>query len=289
MGENPQEGIAMRARIVAALVLLSVAWWPAIAENVDPGDDGSQYAWAENVGWLNAEPGGDGGAGMQVAGAGLSGWVWGENIGWISLTCENRSTCATVDYGVTNDVTGQLGGFAWGENVGWISFSCVNTGNCATASYGVWIDPATGEFSGDAWGENVGWIRFASAGPEPFRVKTAWTCLAPAGSPALSAAKSGADLQLSWTGIPGATTYDVVRGDLALLRAGGDFAAAVLGCAANDVAGTSAIYSGDPAPGQADWFLVRPLACLDGSYDSDGPYQQAARDAGIAASASTCP
>ena len=32
-----------------------------MAENIDPDNDDSQYAWAENVGWINAEPGGDGG------------------------------------------------------------------------------------------------------------------------------------------------------------------------------------------------------------------------------------
>ena len=26
------------------------------AENIDPDDEGSQYAWGENVGWLNTRP-----------------------------------------------------------------------------------------------------------------------------------------------------------------------------------------------------------------------------------------
>jgi hypothetical protein len=281
---------ALHRALFFGLVACVALCTPLLAENIDPDDDASQHAWGENIGWINAEPEGDGGSGIQVHDDRLTGWMWGENIGWISLSCENRSTCATVDYGVTNNTSGQLGGYAWGENVGWISFSCANTGSCATATYGVQIDPATGEFSGDAWGENVGWIRFASTGPVIFRVKTAWRCLAPAGSPDVSAAKSGADLQLSWTGIPGATLYDVVRGDLDSLRAsGGDFSTAVLGCAANDLAGTSTLYSGDPAPGNGDWFLVRPLACLDGSYDSGGPKQSAARDADIASAPSACP
>ena len=28
----------------------------ALAENIDPYNDGSQYAYGENVGWLNFEP-----------------------------------------------------------------------------------------------------------------------------------------------------------------------------------------------------------------------------------------
>ena len=35
------------------------------AENIDPDNDGSQYAYGENVGWVNFEPGGDGGSGAE--------------------------------------------------------------------------------------------------------------------------------------------------------------------------------------------------------------------------------
>ena len=28
----------------------------AYAENIDPNEDGSQYAYGENIGWLNFEP-----------------------------------------------------------------------------------------------------------------------------------------------------------------------------------------------------------------------------------------
>ena len=62
-------------------LLLVVAWCLAegivLAENVDPLGDGSQYAWAENVGWLNAEPQGNGGPGMQVNDFELTGtYAW---------------------------------------------------------------------------------------------------------------------------------------------------------------------------------------------------------------------
>ena len=47
--------------LAAALALLAVLGAVvAFAENIDPGGDESQYAWGENVGWLNAEPSGDG-------------------------------------------------------------------------------------------------------------------------------------------------------------------------------------------------------------------------------------
>jgi hypothetical protein len=143
-------------------------------ENIDPDDTGYQYAFGENVGWLNAEPGGDGADGVEVWDSKLTGYIWAENIGWVSLSCENTSSCGTVDYGVHNDGRGNLSGYAWAENVGWISFSCGNTGSCGTVDYGVITGPTTGEFSGFAWSENVGWINFKSNGAIPFGVKTAW-------------------------------------------------------------------------------------------------------------------
>jgi hypothetical protein len=146
----------------------------AYAENIDPNGDNSQYAYGENVGWLNAEPSGDGGPGVLVSDTMLTGYIWAENIGWVSLCCKNTASCGAADYSVTNDGGGNLAGYAWGENVGWISFSCNNTGTCDKVDYGVAIDSATGEFRGHAWCENIGWISFSSTGAVPFGVTTSW-------------------------------------------------------------------------------------------------------------------
>jgi hypothetical protein len=144
--------------IFTILLLLPFA---ASAKNIDPDNNGSQYAWGENVGWINFEP--SEGPGVEVSSSGLSGYAWGENIGWINLE--------PATGGVVNDGAGKLSGYAWGENVGWISFSCTDTGKCGTVNYGVFIDPTTGVFSGYAWGENIGWINFAPAGKG---IKTSW-------------------------------------------------------------------------------------------------------------------
>jgi len=167
--------IALLTIIMALLCGSSVL----AAENVDPDNDGSQYAWGENVEWLNAEPLGNGGPGVEVEDSKLTGHIWAENIGWISLSCENTSSCGTVDYGVTKDGLGNLSGYAWAENAGWISFSCDNTGTCGTVDYGVIINAATGDFSGYGWGENIGWISFScenmgSCGTVNYRVTTSW-------------------------------------------------------------------------------------------------------------------
>lgn len=260
-----------------------------LAENIDPANDGSQYAWGENIGWLNAEPGGDGGTGIDVTDNALSGWLWGENTGWVSLSCANTASCGTTPYGITND-GGTLAGFAWAENVGWISFSCANTASCGTASYGVTIDPLTGVFSGDAWGENVGWIRFFSSGPQPFQVQTAWTCAAPAGTLTMLVDPAVTGVDLNWPAAPGAGAYDVVRGDLGLLRSNsGDFSAAVTDCLADDLAGLTYNAAIDPGASQAFFYLVRPEACLPGTYDTTGIGQAAPRDGGANSAPMTCP
>jgi uncharacterized repeat protein (TIGR01451 family) len=110
---------------------------PPLGENMDPLGAGEQLAYGENVGWINLEPLGGGGPGVEVRDAELRGWMWGENVGWCSL-------------------------------------SCAQTSSCASAAFGVTIDPATGVFGGQAWAENVGWIAFSGEGPDGFRIATAW-------------------------------------------------------------------------------------------------------------------
>lgn len=114
--------------------------------NIDPANNGSQFAWGENVGWINLKP--TWGPGVTVTNASVTGYAWGENIGRINFSPSNG--------GVLNNVTGNLSGHAWAENAGWIDFS--------TPSGGVRINPSSGVFSGYAWGENIGWINFGPAG-----------------------------------------------------------------------------------------------------------------------------
>ena len=146
-------------RLTIAIVVTAVLSLATVAfvENIDPQEDNSQYAYGENVGWLNAEPGGNGGPGITVTDTAITGYMWGENIGWINLS-------PTSYGGVVNDGTGNLSGYAWGENVGWINFAPL--GNSVT------IDNQ-GNFDGWAWGENIGWIHFQNPSI-PYKVQTAW-------------------------------------------------------------------------------------------------------------------
>ena len=157
---------------------------PANADdNIDPNDSGAQFAWGENVGWQNAEPQPPGAAlpGVLVTGSRVTGFLWAENLGWISLSCDNRGTCGSGSYGVTNDGLGKLSGFAWSENVGWIKFAPEVAG---TPVGGVTIDPGTGSFSGTAWGENIGWINFSfSPALKQYQVQTSWMAPTPTATP----------------------------------------------------------------------------------------------------------
>ena len=126
------------------------------AENIDPDNDGSQYAYGENVGWLNFEPNlADPDVGASVSQTEVSGYIWAENIGWINLYPATYG-------GVNNDGAGNLSGYAWGENVGWINFD---------PTYGGVTIDSDGDFDGWAWGENIGWIHFQSASPVAYKVK----------------------------------------------------------------------------------------------------------------------
>lgn len=137
-------------------------------DNIDPNDDGSKYAYGENVGWLNfGTRDGD----VIVADTNLTGYVWAENIGWINLD----PNYADPNVGIKNDGTGLLTGYAWGENVGWINFRPEVPGDAN--HYGVTID-TEGYFHGWAWGENIGWINFnpqVPSDPNHYGVITSWT------------------------------------------------------------------------------------------------------------------
>lgn len=133
------------------------------AQNIDPLDDGSKYAYGENVGWLNFKPAlGDG---VTAGDTAVTGFAWCENIGWLNLYPSTYG-------GVENNGLGELSGFAWGENVGWVNFNPGPPGE-VNDEYRVRIDH-DGNFQGWAWGENIGWIHFAAVSPVAYKVSTSW-------------------------------------------------------------------------------------------------------------------
>ncbi len=180
MTKRMRTSIVLMASLAALLALAAAA---VFAQNVDPLNIGSKYAWGENIGWLNAQPSGPTGPGLTVTSTDVTGYMWSEHAGWMNFSCKTNSLCggAAGSWGVGNDGAGHLSGYAWGENSGWLNFSCGTNSACGgpAGTWGVSIDPATGIFSGQAWGENVGWITFnctstSSCGSVAYQVQTGW-------------------------------------------------------------------------------------------------------------------
>jgi len=93
---------------------------------------------------------------------------------------------------------------------------------------------------------------------------------------------------LTWTVVPDTSSYDVVQGNLALLRASeGAYDYSSTECLASDVPATSAAHDSPLLPGEAVWFLVRGRP--GPGYDSGGPGQVGSRDEEIDRSPSGCP
>jgi hypothetical protein len=126
-------------------------------------------------------------------------------------------------------------------------------------------------------------------------------CPSPTYSGAIVASKSGTQ-NATWTwGSGGASTFDLVRGDLGTLRAtGGDFHAALdalpageNACLANDTTALSLVDPyGAPPPDTGVFTLLRPVttSCVaEGTLDDGAPSEVASRDAEVAASSRACP
>ena len=106
------------------------------------------------------------------------------------------------------------------------------------------------------------------------------------GAQSLSVGKTS----LEWCAIDGALGYDVVEGDLGLLRSsGGDFSVATTGCLGNDLPGLSLSHVSAPRSGQGLFFLVRFNGVASPGFDSVFDSQIGSRNAEIAASPSSCP
>jgi len=178
---KPLNGRALKYSLSCVTLLCGLQFSLLLVSSAFAGtgiDPTNSYAWAENVGWLNAAPTN---SGVMVYFDGtsgyLTGYVWGENIGWIKMGDQTGGPYANnsaTNWGVNLDATGTLSGYAWGENVGWITFS---PSNSVTT-----VDKTTGRFTGKAWGENIGWISFEGVAPA-YNVRTMAFDTQPLGTP----------------------------------------------------------------------------------------------------------
>ena len=95
---------------------------------------------------------------------------------------------------------------------------------------------------------------------------------------------------IEWTALPAAQTYDLVFGNLGLLRSSdGDYTAATQGCLAYHTVSTSAPFVAQPGVGQVLWVLGRGNnSAGSGTYDFGDPGQVGSRDVEIEASPHSC-
>jgi N-acetylneuraminic acid mutarotase len=113
---------------------------------------------------------------------------------------------------------------------------------------------------------------------------------APAGVSTLTAAKSGPAVQLAWTALLSAASYDVTRGAMETLRSSaGDFTPSVDACVASDLAANTVSDATAP-PAGGFWYLVRGKNCAGaGSYDEGEASQSGSRDSEVATAPLACP
>src|SRR4030095_15090682 len=95
---------------------------------------------------------------------------------------------------------------------------------------------------------------------------------------------------ISWTAVPSAAAYDVVRGGRNRLRSsGGNFTPATQACLADDRGATSVFDPTPPPAADGFWYLLRGLSCGGpGTYNESVPSQIGSRDIEISASPNTC-
>ncbi len=144
------------SRALLGVAIISVCTGFAAADsNVTTG---MEFAWGENIGWLNWRDANGAVDGVLNCGAHLEGFIWAENVGWINtgngpLSGATYTNADSSDFGVNILPNGDMEGFAWGENIGWINFD-----TASAAPDHARYDSTAGRFRGYAWGENVGWI-----------------------------------------------------------------------------------------------------------------------------------
>jgi len=112
----------------------------------------------------------------------VNGWGWSDNIGWVSFSCEDSSSCGSVDYGVSVGENGFLSGYAWSSHIGWITFNEEELSGCP--------QPACNARVVD--GELQGWAK-ALAGDDSMTELEQQVFDNPARSPQTVTAPNGAD------------------------------------------------------------------------------------------------
>jgi hypothetical protein len=153
-----------------------------------------------------------------------------------------------------------------------------------------WFDPQTGAWSNAGTvnaGGNVSFVSPSGDDDMALWLETAAGSPAPPVGGLTFTTRTGFD----WTDTSGASSYDVVRGDLSTLRTQRSFTPAVQACIENDGPDPQGFDPSTPAVGKAFWYLVRGIGPtgIPGPYAVGGGRERLGRDSEIAASGAACP
>jgi prepilin-type N-terminal cleavage/methylation domain-containing protein len=116
---------------------------------------------------------------ISTAGGNVSNYAWSENVGWINFSCGNIGNCDSVNYGVSVDQdTGLFSGYAWGENVGWISFETSDLSGCPSGVCEARITGSSYPKTATGWGRILStssWISLSGTAQDesPYSVQLA--------------------------------------------------------------------------------------------------------------------
>lgn len=113
---------------------------------------------------------------------------------------------------------------------------------------------------------------------------------APSGVPSLSLEQWGGETYFYWSSVPYGTSYDLIQGDLKVLKSTrGDFRQATTACLGSGLSTMPYHESGIPPLGGGYWFLLRARNCGGpGSFDTGAASQSLSRDSGILSSGKSC-
>ncbi|MFA6177344.1 MAG: dockerin type I domain-containing protein [Candidatus Paceibacterota bacterium] len=105
----------VRGKLFILGIFISIIFFAShilASENDGTISSSSQYAFGENLGWINFSCDN---CNVHITDTGLSGYAWSSQYGWINLSPSGG--------GVTNNCAGELGGKAWSKSLGWVDFS----------------------------------------------------------------------------------------------------------------------------------------------------------------------
>ncbi len=265
-------------------------------------------AWTKDGEWAFGAPQGQGGGttGSPDPSAGATGSnVYGVNLaGDYSTTISGPYTLTSAEFDLTGIDGSELGFQRWlnSDEPSWVRNKVEISVDGST-----WTELWNGSATDNAWQKQNFDIASVADGQANVRFRwsyevhnsgayaaSGWNVddIEVLGTPASGRIRlTMTGSALSWSAYPGASAYDLQRGNLAQLKSsGGDFSASTESCLADSQAERSFTDAATPSSGDGYWYLVRAVAGGENeTYQSLASSQQGVRDEEIGSASGRCP